>query len=84
MKLCDEVIFDFRSSRLFIFWHYQGDTYWWTVFARARYYFNDAKSTGDHNCKYAASLDYNLSGNLYGLYLGMFIQKFRKYQKMYV
>ena len=77
---CDEVIFGFSGAPGYSFWHYQGDTYWWTVPARARYYFNDAKAkAGDHNCKYAASPSYNLSGNLYDYTLGMPIQKFRKY-----
>ncbi len=76
----DEVIFGFPGSKGYSFWHYQGDTYWWTVPSRARYYFNDAKAkAGDHNCKYAASPSYDLNGNLYSYSLGMPIQKFRKY-----
>lgn len=79
-ETCDEVIFGFPGAPGYSFWHYKGDTYWWTVPARARYYFNDAKAkAGDHNCKYAASPSYNLSGNLYDYTLGMPIQKFRKY-----
>ena len=77
---CDEVIFGFPSDQGYSFWNYQGDTYWWTVPARARYYFNDAKSKGgDHNTKYACSPSYDLDGNLYTYQLGMPVQKFRKY-----
>lgn len=78
---CDEVIFGFSASQGYSFWHYQGDTYWWTVPARARYYFGDRKAKGgDHNTKYAASPSYDLSGNLYTYELGMPIQNFRKYE----
>jgi len=77
---CDEVIFGFPGSQGYSYWHYQGDTYWWTVPARARYYFGDRKAkAGDHNTKYAASPSYDLSGNLYTFELGMPIQNFRKY-----
>lgn len=77
---CDEVIFGFPSSQGYSYWLYQGDTYWWTVPARARYYFNDRKAKGgDHNTKYAASPSYDLDGNLYNYELGMPIQNFRKY-----
>ncbi len=77
---CDEVIFGFPGSAGYSYWHYQGDTYWWTVPSRARYYFNDTKANaGDHNCKYAASPSYDLSGKLYTYELGMPIQNFRKY-----
>ena len=77
---CDEVIFGFPSSQGYSYWLYQGDTYWWTVPARARYYFNDRKAKGgDHNTKYAASPSYDLDGNLYTYELGMPIQNFRKY-----
>ncbi|MDO4180650.1 MAG: RagB/SusD family nutrient uptake outer membrane protein, partial [Bacteroidales bacterium] len=63
------------------YWHYQGDTYWWSVPSRARYYFNDSKAkAGDHNCKYAASPSYDLNGNLYTYELGMPVQNFRKYE----
>ncbi len=72
-ETCDEVIFGFPGSQGYSFWHYQGDTYWWTVPARARYYF------GDHNTKYAASPSYDLNGELYTYELGMPIQNFRKY-----
>lgn len=79
-ETCDEVIFGFPASQGYSYWHYQGDTYWWTVPARIRFYFNDSKAkAGDHNCKYAASPSYDLSGNLYEYTLGMPIQKFRKY-----
>lgn len=77
---CDEVIFGFPASQGYSFWNYQGDTYWWTVPARARYYFNDIKAKGgDHNTKYAASPSYAPNGELYTYTLGMPIQKFRKY-----
>lgn len=77
---CDEVIYGFPGSQGYSFWHYQGDTYWWTVPARARYYFNDRKAkAGDHNCKYAASPSYDLDGQLYTYELGMPVQNFRKY-----
>ena len=77
---CDEVIFGFPGSQGYSFWHYQGDTYWWTVPARARYYFNDRKAKGgDHNTKYAASPSYDLNGKLYEYELGMPVQNFRKY-----
>ncbi len=78
---CDEVIFGFPSSQGYSYWLYQGDTYWWTVPARARYYFNDRKAkAGDHNTKYAASPSYDLNGELYTYELGMPIQNFRKYE----
>ena len=78
---CDEVIFGFPGSQGYSFWHYQGDTYWWTVPARARYYFNDRKAkAGDHNTKYAASPSYDLNGQLYTYELGMPVQNFRKYE----
>ncbi len=77
---CDEVIFGFPASQGYSYWHYQGDTYWWTVPARARYYFGDKKAkAGDHNTKYAASPSYDLDGNLYPYELGMPVQNFRKY-----
>ncbi|MDE5664042.1 MAG: RagB/SusD family nutrient uptake outer membrane protein [Muribaculaceae bacterium] len=77
---CDEVIFGFPGSQGYSFWHYQGDTYWWTTPARARYYFGDRKAKGgDHNTKYAASPSYDLNGNLYTYELGMPIQNFRMY-----
>lgn len=78
---CDEVIFGFPASQGYSFWHYQGDTYWWTTPARARYYFGDRKAkAGDHNTKYAASPSYDLNGDLYTYELGMPIQNFRKYE----
>ncbi len=78
--VCDEVIFGFPSSQGYSYWLYDGNTYWWTVPARARYYFNDRKAkAGDHNCKYAASPSYDLDGNLYTYELGMPVQNFRKY-----
>lgn len=77
---CDEVIFGFPSSQGYSYWLYGSDTYWWTVPARARYYFNDRKAKGgDHNTKYAASPSYDLDGKLYTYELGMPIQNFRKY-----
>jgi len=78
--LCDEVIFGFPGAPGYSYWHYQGDTYWWTIPARARYYLNDSKcKAGDHNTKYAASPSYAPNGELYTYELGMPIQKFRKY-----
>jgi len=78
--LCDEVIFGFPGAPGYSYWHYQGDTYWWTTPARARYYLNDSKcKAGDHNTKYAASPSYAPNGELYIYELGMPIQKFRKY-----
>ena len=78
---CDEVIFGFPGDQGYSYWHYQGDTYWWTVPARARYYFGDSKAkAGDHNTKYAASPSYDLNGQLYNYELGMPIQNFRKYE----
>lgn len=76
----DEVIFGFPGSQGYSYWHYSGDMYWWTVPARARYYFKDNKAkAGDHNTKYAASPSYDLNGNLYTYELGMPVQNFRKY-----
>ena len=78
---CDEVIFGFPADQGYTHWQYQGDTYWWTVPARARYYFNDSKcKAGDHNTKYAASPSYDLNGELYTYELGMPVQNFRKYE----
>lgn len=77
---CDEVIFGFPGASGYSFWHYQGDTYWWTVPARARYYLNDSKSKGgDHNTKYAASPSFAPNGEKYTYELGMPVEKFRKY-----
>ncbi|MBQ5982114.1 MAG: RagB/SusD family nutrient uptake outer membrane protein [Prevotella sp.] len=77
---CDEVIFGFPGAPGYSYWHYQGDTYWWTVPARARYYFGDSKcKAGDHNTKYAASPSYAPNGTKYNYELGMPIEKFRKY-----
>ena len=77
---CDEVIFGFPAASGYSYWHYQGDSYWWTTPARARYYLNDSKcKAGDHNTKYAASPSYAPNGELYTYELGMPIQKFRKY-----
>ncbi len=77
---CDEVIFGFPASPGYSFWHYQGDTYWWSVPANARDYFGDKKAkAGDHNTKYAASPSYDLEGRLYNYELGMPVQNFRKY-----
>lgn len=83
-ELCDEVIFAFPGSQGYSFWHYQGDTYWWSVPARARYYLKDSKAkAGDHNTKYAASPSYDLNGQLYSYELGMPVQNFRKYDGDY-
>lgn len=77
---CDEVIFGFPGDQGYSYWHYQGDTYWWTVPAKAHFYFNDRKAKGGgHNTKYAASPSYDLNGELYKYELGMPIQNFRKY-----
>ncbi len=78
---CDEVIYGFPGSQGYSFWHYQGDTFWWTVPSDARHYFGDFKAkAGDHTCKYAASPSYDLNGNLYTYRLGMPVQNFRKYE----
>lgn len=78
---CDEVIYGFPGSQGYSFWHYQGDTFWWTVPSDARHYFGDFKAkAGDHNCKYAASPSYDLNGNLFTYRLGMPVQNFRKYE----
>lgn len=77
---CDEVIFGFPGDQGYSFWHYQGDTFWWTAPAKAHFYFNDRKAKGGgHNTKYAASPSYDLNGELYKYELGMPIQNFRKY-----
>lgn len=76
---CDEVIFGFPASKGYTHWHYDGDTYGWTVPAKASAYFNDVKSEIGHNTKYAASPSYDLDGNLYDYELGMPVQNFRKY-----
>lgn len=79
--VCNEVIFGFPAAPGYSHWHYQGDTYWWTTPARARYYFGDSKAKGgDHNTKYAASPSYAPNGTLLNYELGMPIQKFRKYE----
>lgn len=77
---CDEVIFGFPGSRGYTHWHYDSDTYGWTVPAKAADFFNDTKSGVGHNTKYAASPSYDLDGNLYDYELGMPIQNFRKYE----
>lgn len=78
---CDEVIFGFPADGGYSYWQYQGDTYWWTVPARARYYLGDSKSkAGDHNTKYAASPTYRPNGLKYDYTLGMPVDKFRKYE----
>lgn len=76
---CDEVIFGFPASKGYTHWHYDGDTYGWTVPAKAADFFNDTKSGVGHNTKYAASPSYDLDGKLYDYELGMPIQNFRKY-----
>lgn len=77
---CDEVIFGFPGSRGYTHWHYDADTYGWTVPAKAADFFNDTKSGVGHNTKYAASPSYDLDGNLYDYELGMPVQNFRKYE----
>lgn len=76
---CDEVIFGFPASKGYTHWHYDGDTYAWTVPAKAAAFFNDVKSGVGHNTKYAASPSYDLDGNLYDYKLGMPVENFRKY-----
>lgn len=76
---CDEVIFGFPASKGYTHWHYDGDTYAWTVPSKAADFFNDTKSGVGHNTKYAASPSYDLNGSLYDYELGMPIQNFRKY-----
>ena len=76
---CDEVIFGFPASKGYTHWQYDGDTYGWTVPAKAADFFNDNKSGVGHNTKYAASPSYDLDGNLYDYELGMPVQNFRKY-----
>lgn len=76
---CDEVIFGFPGSKGYTHWHYDGDSYGWTVPAKAADYFDDHKSGVGHNTKYAASPSYDLDGNLYNYELGMPVQNFRKY-----
>ena len=76
---CDEVIFGFPGAKGYSHWHYDGDTYAWTVPAKAFMFFDDSKSGVGHNTKYAASPSYDLNGDLYDYELGMPIQNFRKY-----
>ncbi len=77
---CAEVIFAFPAAQGYTFWHYQGDTYWWSTPSQFRYYIGDHKAeAGDHNCKYACTPSYDLSGNLYNYTLGNTVQKFRNY-----
>lgn len=79
-ETCDEVIFGFPASSGYSFWHYQGDTYNWTVPSQASDYLNDTKSkAGSHNCKYACSPSYAPTGEKYDYELGMTLEKFRKY-----
>ncbi len=78
----DEVIFGFSSAYAYAgsAWLYKGDTYWWSVPQQFEYYVNDSGSDlGDHNCKYACTPSYDLSGNLYTYTLGNTVEKFRKY-----
>lgn len=77
---CDEVIFGFPASKGYTHWHYDGDSYGWTVPAKAASFFDDTKSGVGHNTKYAASPSYDLNGNLYEYELGMPVQNFRKYE----
>jgi hypothetical protein len=77
---CDEVIFGFPAAPGYSYWHYQGDTYWWTTPSQVHHYLNDSRSKGGlHNTKYAASPSYAPNGKLLNFELGMPIQKFRKY-----
>ncbi len=76
---CDEVIFGFPGAKGYSHWHYDYNTYAWTVPANAAWFLDDNKSGIHHNCKYAASPSYDLDGNLYDYELGMPVQNFRKY-----
>ncbi len=77
---CAEVIFAFPAAQGYTFWHYQGDTYWWSTPSQFRYYVGDQKAeAGDHNCKYACTPSYDLNGDLYTFTLGNTVQKFRTY-----
>ncbi len=77
---CAEIIFAFPAAQGYTFWHYQGDTYWWSTPSQFRYYIGDQKAeAGDHNCKYACTPSFDLSGNLYNYTLGNTVQKFRNY-----
>ena len=76
---CDEVIFGFPGAKGYSHWHYDYNTYGWTVPANAAWFLDDNKSGIHHNCKYAASPSYDLDGNLYDYELGMPVQNFRKY-----
>ena len=77
---CDEVIFGFPGDQGYSYWHYQGDSYWWTTPSWAGLYLKDTKSKGGrHNTKYAASPSYDLNGELYNYELGMPVNNFRKY-----
>ncbi len=77
---CAEVIFAFPASQGYTYWHYQGDTYWWTTPSQFRYYVGDTKAeAGDHNCKYACTPSYDLNGKLYDYKLGSTVEKFRAY-----
>lgn len=79
-ETCDEVIFGFPASSGYSFWHYQMDTYNWSVPSQASDYFNDAKNkAGGHNCKYACSPSFDPTGNKYSYELGMTVEKFRNY-----
>ena len=76
----DEVIFGFSGSESYTFWHYKGDTYWWSVPQQMEFYVNDSKCDGgDHNCKYALTPSHDLSGRIYSYTLGNTVEKFRKY-----
>lgn len=77
-ETCDEVIFGFPGSSA-THWHYEGDTYSWTVPANFKYYANDSKAKVGHNTKWACSPSYNNDGELFDYRLGMTVQKFRKY-----
>lgn len=76
----DEVIFAFPGGTK-THWHYQGDTFWWTVPANAKDYLRDPKNKqGNHNCKYACSPSLDPTGQPYTYELGMTVSKFRKYE----
>lgn len=76
----DEVIFAFPGSAGYSHWHYKGDTYWWTVPAKASDWLHDTKNKeGSHNMKYSASPSYNPKGEKYSYELGMPIARFKDY-----
>lgn len=77
---CDEMIFGFPAQSGYTYWHYSSYMFWYSVPHNYNLIIGDTRcKAGVHNCKYAASPSYDLSGNLYEYKLGMPVQKFRKY-----